>query len=117
MYIIYWDIVTGPVGENRNGQEDLCYQKVSYSVQCIRNLTAAVAGVTVEAWVQSLAQHSGLKDLELLQLWLGFDPWSGNFHIPRVWLFKKTKGQTIKCILQIADKILQLGEFLSPDNY
>ena len=41
--------------------------------------------------VQSLAQHSGLKDPVLLQLWcrlklwLGFDPWPGNFHVLRVY--------------------------------
>ena len=30
---------------------------------------------------------SGLavKDLALLMLWLGFDPWLGNFYVLRVW--------------------------------
>ena len=26
-----------------------------------------------------------------LQLWLGFDPWSENFHMPQVWLGKRKK--------------------------
>ena len=39
-------------------------------VQWVKNLTA-VAQVTTEAWVQSLAQHSGLKDLELSELRIG----------------------------------------------
>ena len=42
--------------------------------QWVKNLTA-VGWVTMEAWVQSLAQCSGLKDLALLQLWLRFNPW------------------------------------------
>ena len=61
-------------------------------VQWVKNLTAA-AQVIAEAWVQSLAQCSGLKDLTLLQLqrrsqlWLGFNPWPGNFHTPQMQLF------------------------------
>ena len=34
---------------------------------------------TEEVLVQSLAWHSGLKDLCGLHLWLGFDPSPGNF--------------------------------------
>ena len=55
-------------------------------VQWVKNLTA-VAWVALEARVQSLAQHSGLKDLVLLQLQcrlqlrLRFSPWPGNFHM------------------------------------
>lgn len=37
-------------------------------VWLVKNLTAAT-WVTVEAQVQSLAQHSGLKHLVLLQVW------------------------------------------------
>ena len=65
-------------------------------VQRVKNLIAA-ALVTKEAWVWSLAQHSGLKDLALLQLWcrsqlwLRFSPWPGNFHMPQMWLGKKKK--------------------------
>ena len=47
--------------------------------QWVKNPTA-VAPVTLETMVQSLAQHRGLKDLALLQLWLGFHPWPGNIH-------------------------------------
>ena len=36
--------------------------------QWVKNLTAG-ALVTAEAWVRSPAQHSGLKDLALPQLW------------------------------------------------
>ena len=55
--------------------------------QWVKNPTA-VAQVSTEAQVQSLAWHSGLKDLELLQLhhrsqlWLRFSPWPWNFHMP-----------------------------------
>ena len=59
-------------------------------VQWIKNLTA-VAQVAVEAWVQSLAWHSGLKEPALQQLWLGFKPWLRNFHMPWVQPFKEKK--------------------------
>ena len=36
--------------------------------QWVKNLTA-MTSVSAEAWVQSLAQHSGLKHLVLLQVW------------------------------------------------
>ena len=55
----------------------------------VKDLTA-VARVAVEAWIRSPTQHSGLKDPALPQLWirlqlqLGFNPWPGNFHMPRV---------------------------------
>lgn len=52
--------------------------------QWVKKLTAAT-GVSVEAWVQSLAHHSGLKDLALP----GFISWPRNFHTPWVWPFKK----------------------------
>ena len=51
--------------------------------QWVKNLTT-VARVTAEAQVQSLAQHSGLRDLALLQLQLRFDPWPRNFHMLQV---------------------------------
>ena len=38
---------------------------------------------------QSLAWHSGLKGSLLLQLWLGFNPRPGNFHMLQIWLYKK----------------------------
>ena len=43
-------------------------------VQLVRNLTA-VAQVAAEAPVQSLAQHSGLKDPALPQLWHRSQMW------------------------------------------
>ena len=52
---------------------------------------------TAEAKVQSPALGSGLKDLVLpqlqhrSQLWLGFNPWSRNFHVPQVQPLKKKK--------------------------
>ena len=49
-------------------------------VQWVKNLSTR-AWVDAEAWVQSLARLSGLKDLALLQLWLRFNPWPRNFHI------------------------------------
>ena len=55
-------------------------------VQWVKNLTAA-AQVTVDARVQSQAQHTRLKGPALLQLQLrsqlrlGFSPWPGNFHM------------------------------------
>ena len=65
-------------------------ERVSAVAQRGKNLTAA-ARVTAEVWVQSLARHSGLKDLALPQLWhrsqlrLGFNPWARNFHMSGVW--------------------------------
>ena len=53
--------------------------------------------VAGEAWVQSLAQCSGLKDPVLLwlqyrlQLYLGFSPWPGNFTCPGADKKKKEK--------------------------
>ena len=47
---------------------------VPATVQGVKNLTA-------EVQVQSPAQGSGLKDLALLQLQLGFNPWPGNFNL------------------------------------
>ena len=49
--------------------------------QLVKNSTAA-AWVAAEEWVPSPIRHSGLKDLALPQLWLGFSPWPGNFHTP-----------------------------------
>ena len=67
---------------------------VSAVARWVKNLTAA-AQVKAEAWVQSLAQCSRLKDPALLQLQcrsqlrLRFDPWPGNFHMP--WYGHKNK--------------------------
>ena len=64
--------------------------------QSVKNLTAA-AQVAVEMRVRSLAWCSRLKDLALLhlwcrsQVWLRLSPWSGNFHMLRVWSLKKKK--------------------------
>ena len=51
---------------------------------------AAAAQVAVEMRVQSLDQHSGLKDPVLPELWcrpqlqLRFSPWLEDFHMPWV---------------------------------
>ena len=55
--------------------------------QWVKNMIA-VAQVAVEVRVRYPAQYTGLKDLVLpqlwceSQLWLGFNPQAGNFHIP-----------------------------------
>ena len=49
-------------------------------VQWVKNWTAA-AWVAVEVQVQPQAWCNGLKDPMLSHLWLGFNPWPGNFHI------------------------------------
>ena len=60
----------------------------------VKNLTV-VTRVAAEARVLSLAQHSVLKDMELLQLQhrlqlrLGFNPWPRNFRMLRVQPLKK----------------------------
>ena len=59
-------------------------------VQWVRNPTAA-AWVAAEVWVLSPAQHNGLQDLVVLQLWLRFSPWPGNFQMLWVWPFRKKK--------------------------
>ena len=59
--------------------------------QWVKNLTL-VAWVTAEEQVSSLAWCSRLMHLVLLQqqhrlrLWLRFNPWPGNLHMPRVTL-------------------------------
>ena len=60
--------------------------------QWIKNLTAGV-WVAVEAWAPSSAQHSGLKNLGLIQLQLTFSLWPGNLHMPQVRPFKKRKKE------------------------
>ena len=56
----------------------------------LKNLIA-VAWVTAEVPIQSLAWGSRLKDLASPQLWLRFSPWPGTksplciFHMPQVW--------------------------------
>ena len=45
----------------------------------------AATWVAAEVQAQSLAWHSGLKHLVLLQLWLRFSPWPRNLHMLLVW--------------------------------
>ena len=65
-------------------------------VPWVKNLTTA-AWVTAEPQVHFPAWSSGLKDVALLQLWhrsqlwLRFDSWPGNFHMPRARAKKKKK--------------------------
>ena len=67
-------------------------------VQWVNNLTA-LAWVTVEVQVQTLAWYNGLEDHVLphlwhnLELWVRFNPWARNFHMPRVQLLKKNEGR------------------------
>jgi len=81
----------------RNANKDKNLPAVA---QWVKNLTAVV-WVTVEVQVWSPAWHSGLKVLVLMplhcrsQLWLGFSPWPGNFHMPQVPPLKKKKRQPI----------------------
>ena len=62
--------------------------------QWVKNPTTT-AQVAEEAWVLSPAWHGGLKDLALPQLMhksqlqVRFNPLPENFHILRVWPFKK----------------------------
>ena len=57
----------------------------------------AEAQVAAEVWVQSPAQHSGLKDALFpplrcrMQLWREFNPWPRNFHMP-LWVQPLKKG-------------------------
>ena len=61
---------------------------VSAVVQWVKNPTTA-AQFAAAVWVQSLAGHSGLEDPAWLHLWLGFNPWPGNFHMLQMWPLKK----------------------------
>ena len=68
--------------------------------QWVKNPTV-VAQVTVEMWVWSSAQHSGLKDTMLpqlccsLKLQLRFSPWPRNFHMLWVLPLKKKSKRKI----------------------
>ena len=70
-------------------------------VQWVKNPNAT-AWITEEAWDRSPAQHSGLKDPALpqlwcrSQLWLGFNPWPRNFHMPWVGPLTKKKSKERK---------------------
>ena len=71
--------------------------------QWVKNPTT-VAQAAVEVQVQSLDQHSGLKDPALLQLqcksqmWFGFNSWPRNFHMLQVWPLKNNKVKQNKWI-------------------
>ena len=58
----YWEII------NIRHYIKLKCTGVPAVAQWVKNLTA-MTSVSAEAWVQSLAQHSGLKHLVLLQVW------------------------------------------------
>ena len=62
-------------------------------VQSIAIATAAVAQGAAEVCVGSLARCSGFKDLALPQLWLGFSPWLGNFHVLWVWPLRRKRRE------------------------
>ena len=82
-------------------------------VQWVNDLACLCGGVGL---ISSLMQ--GVKDLVLLllwhrlQLWHGFDPWPGNFHVLQVWVKKEKtkrkhykKKQTQAHHIQIADSL------------
>ena len=60
--------------------EKQCLRSLAMA-QWVKDPTAADQG-SAEVQVLSLAWHSQLKDPALPQLWLGFNPWPGNFHMP-----------------------------------
>ena len=76
--------------------------EVPTMAQWVKNLTTVVQ-VTVEVWVQSLAWCNGWKDPRFLhlqcrsQLWLRFNSWLRNFHMPWVWLLRRKE---VKKLLQ-----------------
>ena len=65
-------------------------------VQWDKNITAS-AQVTAEAWVQSLAWHSGLNDPVLLcnAAVAQIQSLAGNFYMPWVWPLKKRNSTII----------------------
>ena len=73
----------GPKKRKRQKKKMMQIMGFPTVMQWVKNSTA-VAGVTAEVWVRSLAQSSGLKDLVVLQLQLRFSPWPGNIHVPWV---------------------------------
>ena len=66
-------------------------------LQWVKNPTA-MAQVAAEAWVQSPAWYSRLKN-PLLQLWLRFNLWPRNFHMLQVQPLKKLKKKKKKKLL------------------
>ena len=87
-----------------------CWTRVPATVLWVKNLTS-VAQVAVEARVQFPDWHSGLKDPVSPQLWLRFNPWPENFHIPWVYLFKKKKKRK-KDSLDSTRAVLSLGPII-----
>ena len=80
--------------------------------QWVKNLTTATQ-VTAELRVQSLAWHSGLKDLVLQQLWLRFiSLWPGNFHMPWVQPLKKKKKKKKKKLVEYIENLEDLHKIL-----
>ena len=83
--------------------------------QWVKNLTAE-AQVTAESWVQSPAQHSGLKYPALLQLqcrsqlWLRFSLWPGNVHMPWVQPFFKNGEIRVPIVAQWLTNLTSIHE-------
>ena len=74
---------------------------------CLKNQKLGVSTVVLwvknpaeEVWVQSLAQHSGLKDLALQ---LGLNPWPRNFLMP--WAHPLKTTTTIKEKINLSPRL------------
>ena len=84
-------------------KKKITFREVPTMAQWVKNLTAA-ARVPLKAQVRFPTWGSGLKDLALLQLrcrsqlWLGFNPWPRNFHMPRVQSLKNNNNKKITFI-------------------
>ena len=85
--------------------------------QWVKNPTAAVQ-VTVKVRILSPVQHSGLKDPTLLQLWPGFNPWSGELpYATRAAIKLKKKNLKKHKELNLTTIHEDLGSISDPDQW
>ena len=57
---------------------------------------------SVAQWVKNLALS--LQRLRVL-LWCGFDPWPGNFHMPRAWPKKREKKKKLCLCICVSQSV------------